>query len=429
MGAVMGTVQQKDLQSAIGLHSKHAIFNFKPYKLVFVSCNSRCRCQNINRSDNHGNISPKPRSGHRIVCDDINMYSFGGYNPSLTTTDEEDLAHDAVWAESKPLFKELWKYNVSTASWKRLDVNEIPDILASNAVLLSGRVLMVYGGTGVPFGANCSKDLFICDLGSNRDPLKFDLISALGNCPQPQYGQAIILINHYLYTIGGTTGFEYTCDIHRLNLQDRIWEAVYTCKGTDNEPRGRYRHEIAFDQNKIYVLGGGTSVETFDFQVVFAFNLLTCLWERVTTRPDNNAREAYPTPRRCHSCVQHGQFVYVMGGFTGNRMLKDFWRLDLSTLEWRKLPQLALDHGVYFHSSCLTPSGKLITFGGIVPSGNNSKRTSDVHTAWLCIPKLKEICWEAIMFYCPYLDSFSKTDLVALGLPSEFIQRLDLASD
>uniref|UniRef100_A0A1B6JR68 Uncharacterized protein n=3 Tax=Homalodisca TaxID=139475 RepID=A0A1B6JR68_9HEMI len=110
-------------------------------------------------------------------------------------------------------------------------------------------------------------------------------------------------------------------------------------------------------------------------------------------------------------------------------MLRDIWRLDLNSMEWKKIPQLGMDHGVYFHSSCLTPNGKLITFGGIVPSGNISKRTSDVHTAWLCIPKLKEICWEAILFYCPYLDSFSRTDLLALGLPCEFIRRLDLTSD
>ncbi|KAG8300997.1 Kelch domain-containing protein 10 [Homalodisca vitripennis] len=266
MGAVMGTVHQRDnLLVENGLHIDHAIFNFKPYKLVFGYCNSRCRCQNMNRNDNHEYISPKPRSGHRIVCDDKNMYSFGGYNPSLTISDEADLANDTVWADSKPLFKELWKYNISTGSWKKLDVEDIPDILASNAVLLSGRVLMVYGGTGVPFGANCSKDLYICDL-SKENPFKFTLISALGNCPQPQYGQAIVLKNNYLYTVGGTTGFEYTCDVHRLNLRDKMWEAVYICKGTQNEPPGRYRHEIAFDQDKIYILGGGTSHSTYGFQ-------------------------------------------------------------------------------------------------------------------------------------------------------------------
>lgn len=72
---------------------------------------------------------------------------------------------------------------------------------------------------------------------------------------------------HYLYTVGGTTGYEYTCDIHRFNLRTGVWEAVYICLGRDLEPCGRYRHEIAFDGNMIYVLGGGTSTDAFGFSV------------------------------------------------------------------------------------------------------------------------------------------------------------------
>lgn len=36
-----------------------------------------------------------------------------------------------------------------------------------------------------------------------------------GQEPIPQYGQALVYHHGYLYTIGGTTGFAYTCDIHR----------------------------------------------------------------------------------------------------------------------------------------------------------------------------------------------------------------------
>lgn len=36
-----------------------------------------------------------------------------------------------------------------------------------------------------------------------------------GQEPLPQYGQALVYHHGYLYTIGGTTGFAYTCDIHR----------------------------------------------------------------------------------------------------------------------------------------------------------------------------------------------------------------------
>ena len=49
---------------------------------------------------------PKPRSGHRIVHYKGRLFSFGGYNPSISQDDEE-MAGDAFWQESRPLFKEV----------------------------------------------------------------------------------------------------------------------------------------------------------------------------------------------------------------------------------------------------------------------------------------------------------------------------------
>ena len=48
--------------------------------------------------------SPKPRSGHRIVHHKGKIYSFGGFNPAVDGADP-DLAEDAFWQDSKPLFK------------------------------------------------------------------------------------------------------------------------------------------------------------------------------------------------------------------------------------------------------------------------------------------------------------------------------------
>lgn len=82
------------------------------------------------------------------------------------------------------------------------------------------------------------------------------------------YKQALICYGPYLYTVGGTTGYEYTCDIHRFDLRTGIWETVYVCLGRDSlEPPGRYRHELAFDGEMIYILGGGTSIDAFGFSV------------------------------------------------------------------------------------------------------------------------------------------------------------------
>lgn len=71
----------------------------------------------------------------------------------------------------------------------------------------------MYGGTGSPFGFRCSNQLYICSLSGDNTEMRE--IQTRGQLPVPRYGQALICHNGFLYTIGGTTGYQYTCDIHR----------------------------------------------------------------------------------------------------------------------------------------------------------------------------------------------------------------------
>lgn len=85
---------------------------------------------------------PQPRSGHRIVCDSKNLYSFGGYNPHIHGENENN---DEIWIESYPLFQELWRFNFASNKWHRYcNRKTLPKELASNAVIRNGNTLMVY---------------------------------------------------------------------------------------------------------------------------------------------------------------------------------------------------------------------------------------------------------------------------------------------
>lgn len=90
---------------------------------------------------NNKSTLPQPRSGHRVVCDSKNLYSFGGYNPHIQNEDGSD---DEIWVESYPLFQELWKYNFASKTWTRyFNRRSLPKELASNAVIRKGNTLMV----------------------------------------------------------------------------------------------------------------------------------------------------------------------------------------------------------------------------------------------------------------------------------------------
>lgn len=367
-----------------------------------------------------GRRGPNPRSGHRCVVDHANLYSFGGYNPHVGAHDDAMMG-DANWPETCPLFRELWRFNLATRCWTKVTTEgHTPKELASHAALLTGHYLLVFGGTGVPFGFSSSNSLHLCDLRTHQ----WKKVSTTGSLPPKQYGQAMTLVGKSLYVIGGTTGYEYSIDVHKLDLNSLIWEELETSE----KPKERYRHEVASDGNRIFVFGGGTATESTEFTEIPAFNLQSNKWELVQTQPDTSCSttvsdQGYPCARRCHSLVHRGEVVFICGGYNGEEIFPDIWQINLRTLAWQRL-QAELPQPVYFHSAALTDSGCMYIFGGVTHIGENT-RTSEVYSMWLSVPKLKEMCWQALLKYVPNVGSVPRVTLLQMGVPLEYVDRID----
>ena len=76
---------------------------------------------------------PKARSGHRIACNDQNLYLFGGYN-----FDDHNSRHN--------LFPELLKFNFVSKEWTLVleDSPDMPREVASISLFMHGSsILMV----------------------------------------------------------------------------------------------------------------------------------------------------------------------------------------------------------------------------------------------------------------------------------------------
>ena len=82
--------------------------------------------------------------------------------------------------------------------------------------------------------------------------------------------------------------------------------------------------------------------------------------------------KSIPAPRRCHGLVYYedeksrSTVVVMSGGYNGTVVFDDVWRLNLSNMQWTCLRKSKLPQPVYFHSTALTPDGKMYSFGGIV---------------------------------------------------------------
>lgn len=387
-------------------------FVFKPFKVIEVKFRS-AEC-------------PRPRSGHRIACDDVNIYCFGGYNPSLPRTSVQ--RENPTWTPERPLFKELWSYSIATRRWTEHEVVEnMPEELASNAMCMNGRYLMIFGGTGAPFGNKCSNDVIAWK--ASPGDAKLLVLEATGSKPPGQYGQAILCHDGYFYTIGGTNGFAYNSDIYRLDLRTLIWESVFVGTGGEEEPIGRYRHEVARVDDQLYIIGGGTGEWAFELMEIPVFDLQTRTWSMLTPKADDTQGVAVaPLPRKCHSAVQidtpTGVQVFVAGGSDGNSVFEDIWKLNLSEMQWYKMHKTVLPNPLYFHSSTVTSQGCMYVFGGIEPKEDAASRNNILYKVWLCIPKLSEICWEAMLHLYPTLDSMPRARLLDMGIPVHLVDRL-----
>jgi len=266
----------------------------------------------------------------------------------------------------------------------------------------------------------------------DSDPEEFD-----ENFPVAAYGQAILTVpnetdGQVLYSVGGTNGHDFFSDVHRFNFREGTWTKCHVT-GFNRGPEARYRHELAYWQSKIFMLGGGTQMEVFGFTSLWYFDTARGegqfgqgVWKSVPTTPDptfpidESLEEQFPAPRRCHDCVQRGKYVYVFGGFDGARILGDCWQLDLEQLQWK---QLSCKQPVpsYFSSSAQSSEGQVFSFGGVI--GEDAKtRTNNLHSMWLGVPKLRQIAWQSVLHYLPHLADLPAEKLVYGGVPLDLVK-------
>ncbi|BFG03244.1 kelch domain-containing protein 10 homolog [Drosophila madeirensis] len=376
---------------------------------------------------------PLARSGHRIIASNSHLYSLGGYNPRS--------AVNAARRGRCLLFQELWSYNFATNLW-RLELNaenadNLPVELASNALTIHNNVLISHGGTGYPFGESCSNDCYVYRTASVGATPAVNRLKVTGDLPTAQYGPGIVIHKNYLYTIGGTTGFDYTCDVYRLDMRTGVWENVYISRPEMREdPEGRYRHEVIYDGKHIFVLGGGTSHSVYDLQRIPAYNLDANCWDYFDTFPDprivdvGRNNKGYPKPRKCFSCVQHQSTngdieAFITGGLQGDfsTYFSDIWKLNMRTKQWFLL-ETSLPRPLYFHSAAHSDNGCMYVFGGIEYNDKEMRRRNGLYKMWMTVPKLSEMCWDAVTYYNDNLDMYDRKTLLKSGIPKTFTDRL-----
>eukprot|EP00794_Sanderia_malayensis_P015664 gene15664-17244_t len=352
---------------------------------------------------------PEVRSGHRSCATSNHLLVYGGYNKR---------------SDSDEVFSEILCYNITTKKWEEISYSSHMRLeSASCSMLLYYDKLIIFGGSGFPFGHANSNDLSTYCLSTKKWN---KIVGKDGNhdVPVPKYGHSMALSKKEgrLYVFSGTTGRTFTDEMHYFNLLDNSWHQM---KCTDNRPTSRYRHEIVFNDDYFYVFGGGTKTELFGLDTISRFSFTTHQWEDVHCKSSDNG--AYPPARLHHSCILYKDIVYMCGGLTYDdeynvQCLDDIWKLDLHNFTWSSA-NIKLPRPVYFHSAAVSPEGCMLIFGGVIAL-HPQQRTSDLHEIWLDVPPLLKLCLNYVIQRIGYKTNNLYEILTMLGIPPRLLDRM-----
>jgi len=173
------------------------------------------------------------------------------------------------------------------------------------------------------------------------------------------------------------------------------------------------------------------------------FNLDVNDWQYIDTSPDLQELSMDYPENRVHyawtQCKVQPQHVYMCGGFNDKKFFTDVWRLDLSTFQWCHLIQCLLPKPTFFHTITITNAGRMYYMDGMIGSclpnrccdqSDRLKENRSIASAWIKIPKLTDISWDAVLHYFKdQLLAMSEENLQKMGLPYDYYRILSEAKD
>ena len=76
---------------------------------------------------------------------------------------------------------------------------------------------------------------------------------------------------------------------------------------------------------------------------------------------------------------------------------------------------------VHDHAMTVSDEGKMVMFGGIDEENTMIDR---LFTAWLKVPSLRSMAWEAVCHYQPSISTMPHTTLLEEGVPKDCVEML-----
>ncbi|ETV86145.1 hypothetical protein H257_02603 [Aphanomyces astaci] len=255
----------------------------------------------------------------------------------------------------------------------------------------SGHTLTIVGSNGFLFGG--------CDYAEPPGPTNdlFQLrIHTNGSCdwsrvafrkgPLPRWKHSATLVDNKIFLFGGfhnaTTRFqdvwifnpitmEWSQPVPQATPRASMAQVSKASLGWPGCPAPRGGHTASLINREIFIFGGygGQGYSRRDFDDLYALNVDTMAWGKVSTKGKG------PERRSGHQACAVDTTLFVFGGWNCTTQFNDLHIFDTETSCWSSVDGSHMNHTSprWNHSSCAVlaiPNAKIFCFGGVLGQMN-----------------------------------------------------------
>ncbi|KAL7673716.1 hypothetical protein ACOME3_008568 [Neoechinorhynchus agilis] len=323
----------------------------------------------------NGLCGPCERSGHCCISSGSFVFIWGGLTGSRRRPTR---------LLGPVIHSDLWRFDTIRDVWEECELSGCypkSETLSSSAIAFCETFMLIYGGTGFPYGHVVSDQLYICNLNT------FEFFKLECEPPLPRrYGAALALFDGYLYIHGGTTGHDYNSQLISVKI-DRLRASIYnpdsfksivlhpvtlrndivsglrllssndeidfTSKFEDSldlrvaaSTGGRFKHAMVAYRNYLFILGGWEDCdEVPSFKEILIYNIKKDFYRLVVAELACTVEnQLYPV--KCFSACQksNGYEILLFNGRYDDpedeqtKYLRTVWTLNLNKMKWDTLP-------------------------------------------------------------------------------------------
>lgn len=289
-----------------------------------------------------GQARPEPRRCPGWTSDGRNLFLWGG----------SGLGEDGQ--RGITFLNDVWRFEPDNERWTQLEVSErgggeqpADDPRRARPgprytpvwARIGDRSFLATGYTEDPLGRRMLGDAWLESDG------EWSMVeSPEGGSPSPRYGCTFADDGErFVYVFGGASPGEDHADLWRFDADVRRWERLAGPGGESGaaSPAGRYCGVMACCGGRVILFGGRSRWRPKEnFNDLWIYDVDSRRWECVLEPTDEHRYGADANRPGYHAKCAHAvadDQLHILGGEGRRGHVSDFWRLDLSDMQWRMI--------------------------------------------------------------------------------------------